>query len=401
MILEDTMDFDSKISIELFSETKKVIPIFFKNGEIWHTDIKLPDIVLANHGSSLLTIKKLSVSGFVEGVEVVQFSHEEKEISQIIEETNQLLNRLIKSSSEWAAYNRGMLYGKITSKHQEFSESNQIQPSKAVCLSLSNLFKFHYTGRAKIENLVCTLTGNASDEPFSLEYPVEIMPYRCNGDYVFPIRGSATVVGTPWNRFAGHRLATSQEFAFDVVDFQPSALGGFAVSDPPDSTNVNDYYFFERDVRAVGNGVVVASGNDWPNKWAENPQINPDDRIIEQTQQLLDGGMEFTHAILGNYVIIDHMNGEFSVYAHMSENSVNVQAGDRVKQGEVIGKVGNTSNSDFPHLHFHLMDSPDFLTANGLPITFSDLPSPQMPISDLKQANSLLYSDYLFLNIPE
>ena len=143
----------------------------------------------------------------------------------------------------------------------------------------------------------------------------------------------------------------------------------------------------------------MASGNQWPNHWAD-PLINPDDRIIEQTQKLLDDGIDFVNAILGNFVIIDHQNGEFSVYAHMSENTVTVYPGDPVRQGQVIGKVGNTSNSDFPHLHFHLMDSPDFITANGLPIKFINLPDAQPAHWDFNNGSTPLYSDYIFLNIP-
>jgi murein DD-endopeptidase MepM/ murein hydrolase activator NlpD len=44
-----------------------------------------------------------------------------------------------------------------------------------------------------------------------------------------------------------------------------------------------------------------------------------------------------------------------------------VRAGDRVERGQVLGLVGNTGNSDAPHLHFHVMDGPSPLDSNGLP----------------------------------
>jgi len=84
----------------------------------------------------------------------------------------------------------------------------------------------------------------------------------------------------------------------------------------------------------------------------------------------------------------------------MSEGTLTIKAGDRVARSQVIGRVGNTSNSDFPHLHFQLMDSPYFQTANGLPVMFADLPAGQAPICDFEESNSLLYSDYLFVNLP-
>jgi murein DD-endopeptidase MepM/ murein hydrolase activator NlpD len=43
-----------------------------------------------------------------------------------------------------------------------------------------------------------------------------------------------------------------------------------------------------------------------------------------------------------------------------------------VKVGQTLGLLGNTGNSDAPHLHFHIMDSPHPLLANGLPYRFSN-----------------------------
>ena len=40
---------------------------------------------------------------------------------------------------------------------------------------------------------------------------------------------------------------------------------------------------------------------------------------------------------------------------------------DGEDRGEVIGALGNSGNSDMPHLHFHIMDSPLPLSSNGLP----------------------------------
>ncbi len=54
----------------------------------------------------------------------------------------------------------------------------------------------------------------------------------------------------------------------------------------------------------------------------------------------------------GLYVIIDHGNGYTTSYCHCNEILVSV--GDKVTQGEVIAKVGNTGNSFGPHLHFEI-----------------------------------------------
>ena len=57
----------------------------------------------------------------------------------------------------------------------------------------------------------------------------------------------------------------------------------------------------------------------------------------------------------------------------MIPGTLTVKRGDLVKQGQVIGLVGNSGNSDAPHLHFHLMNGPSVLSARGLPCRFSNL----------------------------
>lgn len=52
----------------------------------------------------------------------------------------------------------------------------------------------------------------------------------------------------------------------------------------------------------------------------------------------------------GKWVLLDHGNGESTIYAHLSE--VTVSAGQSVDQGTQIGNVGTTGNSTGPHLHF-------------------------------------------------
>ena len=52
----------------------------------------------------------------------------------------------------------------------------------------------------------------------------------------------------------------------------------------------------------------------------------------------------------GRWVVVDHGNGESTLYAHLA--SVTVAVGQRVDQGMLLGSVGNTGNSRGAHLHF-------------------------------------------------
>ena len=56
----------------------------------------------------------------------------------------------------------------------------------------------------------------------------------------------------------------------------------------------------------------------------------------------------------GNYVIIDHGNGVETLYAHMLDNSLMVNPGDKVTKGQAVGRVGNTGYSFGAHLHFEV-----------------------------------------------
>ena len=57
----------------------------------------------------------------------------------------------------------------------------------------------------------------------------------------------------------------------------------------------------------------------------------------------------------GNYVMIYHSNGTYTLYAHMS--SLAVTAGQTVTKGDTIGYVGSTGWSTGPHLHFEIRNS--------------------------------------------
>jgi hypothetical protein len=69
----------------------------------------------------------------------------------------------------------------------------------------------------------------------------------------------------------------------------------------------------------------------------------------------------------GNYVVVRVDRGHFAFYAHLQPGSLRVRRGDRVRPGEVLGLLGNSGNTDAPHLHFHVMDGPSPLRSNGLP----------------------------------
>ena len=73
----------------------------------------------------------------------------------------------------------------------------------------------------------------------------------------------------------------------------------------------------------------------------------------------------------GNFVKIKHPNGYYTLYAHLK--NVQVEKGKEVKQGQVLGYMGNTGKSYGAHLHFEVRNTKD-KRINPTPYIDADLP---------------------------
>lgn len=80
-----------------------------------------------------------------------------------------------------------------------------------------------------------------------------------------------------------------------------------------------------------------------------------------------DPGIVNKYDMHGNFVVIDHQNGEFSLMAHLIPGSVTVRPGQRVNAGSQLGLCGNSGHSTMPHLHWQVMDNVNASVARGLP----------------------------------
>jgi murein DD-endopeptidase MepM/ murein hydrolase activator NlpD len=196
---------------------------------------------------------------------------------------------------------------------------------------------------------------------------IEPQPYAGRTPLILPLRGRVLV-------HDGHDYL-SHHRRLDITGDMTTALGisdnmmrysyDFVVIDPRGSMhrgpgNANEeWYGFGTAVVAPGDGVVVAMANDRQDGTQEQ----------RAPMEFADVLKDFTR-IYGNYVVIDHGTGEFSVLAHLKQGSVRVQVGDRVKQGAPIAAMGSSGDSMFPHLHYQLQR--DARTGEGLPSYFSE-----------------------------
>ena len=106
---------------------------------------------------------------------------------------------------------------------------------------------------------------------------------------------------------------------------------------------ISSYYGYRPQVFGEGNfhsGVDIAGTGYGSNVYASN------NGVVAHVGYTADG--------LGYNVIIDHNNGYYSVYGHMSGFANGIAEGTTVERGQVIGYVGSSGWATGPHLHFEI-----------------------------------------------
>jgi murein DD-endopeptidase MepM/ murein hydrolase activator NlpD len=142
-----------------------------------------------------------------------------------------------------------------------------------------------------------------------------------------------------------HAASRDQRFAYDFVVVRAGSTHAGT------GARVEDYYCWDRTIRAPAAGAVTES--------------------VDGLPDLAPGTMDPQHPA-GNHVVLDLGLGEYAVLAHLRRGSVRVQAGDAVRADAEIGRCGNSGNTTEPHLHFHLQDASRFGEGDGLPAPFVD-----------------------------
>ena len=191
-----------------------------------------------------------------------------------------------------------------------------------------------------------------------------------------PLSGPGWLNGDGCCGMSAHRLAlnpidgglwAAERYAIDYVQLQPDGrlFGG-------DQAKLEDYPYFGDDILAVSDGPVVAAVDGLPE---QIPGKSPTGLALDQ--------------YAGNHIVQDLGGGNYALYAHIKTGAVKVKVGDQLTAGQAIGEVGNTGNTDAPHLHFHVMSTSDPLRSNGLPFVFDEFRLD----SRITEADSLLTGD--------
>ena len=189
-----------------------------------------------------------------------------------------------------------------------------------------------------------------------------------------PLVLSAPLRAGPWLAYAGPGNAQAhhwngvvvvngqttipQRYAIDFYGLMPAghALRRPVAIEQLSTTSHADWVGFGAEVLAVADGIVRDARDGEPNR----PPMGPQPTLTDLTERIL----------MGNFVVLEVAPGVFAHYTHLQPGSLMVKAGDRVRRGGVLGRLGQSGQAPLPHLHFQVSNAVTFEESEGLPFVF-------------------------------
>ncbi len=183
--------------------------------------------------------------------------------------------------------------------------------------------------------------------------------YKTKTHLIFPIKETSYIAwGGRTLKQNAHASAINERFALDIVIIKNTKpltqkdIQEFNIKTYDKNPKMNsDYYCFDKEIIAVGDGVVVD--------------------ILNNVHDNIPGEHNVNQAY-GNHIIIDHGNNEYSIFAHLKYKSIIVSKNQKIEQGKIIARCGNSGNSSEAHLHYHMQNTPNLLNGEGLPTQFNN-----------------------------
>jgi hypothetical protein len=310
------------------------------------------DFLLENETSHRLILSSVTVSVLDERDRLIR---------------REFVNEYSRASLELLAP-RGLQFGRTT------SSVPVVEAAKSILVF--NPFHF-FAGTVPLKRLRYVFAFRTEDgrTRYRSDIVVSPVPYETKTQLILPVKGRVLV----WDGhdyqshhrrfdytrppFAQRGNKTNyQRYGYDFVVVNEQGLMHPAEPSAgdewyPGKSDTNEvYYGFGVPIYAAGNGRVAAIHDGE----RDNRSFNPAELATRETA----GG--------GNYVIIDHLNGEYSWFGHLKQGSVRVKIGQQVKQGEIIAQMGASGDSLFPHLHYELRTGVGAKQVEGLPSYFTN-----------------------------
>ncbi|HYD11896.1 MAG TPA: M23 family metallopeptidase [Allosphingosinicella sp.] len=188
--------------------------------------------------------------------------------------------------------------------------------------------------------------------PVVLGAPLRGGPWLCGNG--LGLRSDHNYIGTA----STARMRVSQRYGCDFLKIFSTTVREILPSPFPDTLTPGMFYGYGAEVLAVADARVAEVRDGIPES---TPQADGSVRMpLTRTE---DTGP-------GNRVVLDLGGGRFAFYAHLQPGSIRVRRGDRVREGQVLGRIGMSGNAVNPHLHFHVGNGPDLNGSDGVPYVF-------------------------------
>jgi len=319
----------------------------------------LQNIAIVNISSDSLTVDKLTIFAMKDSLVIQKIFIGRKKLNNSAQRINSFQEKdkldLLEYKLQRNLYLKGI----------QFSPTTTLQKNNSIVISATP-FLFSVLPDKII---VTAHFFNNEGKETTVSKEIKLMEYKSPNQYDFPLKGSWSAFGAPTLN-SHHRWVSIQEFAYDFLKMDKKGN-----THKKNGSKFEHYYAYGEPIYSIGNGKVVSVLNTVKeSSLLLNNDVESQDQRMNKIKtlqnELLKKGFEY---ILGNHVIIEHPNGEYSYYMHLKTESVNAKVGDNITKGQQIGKLGQSGMSSQPHLHFQLSDSPKILESRCLPIVFDNI----------------------------
>lgn len=192
--------------------------------------------------------------------------------------------------------------------------------------------------------------------------------YIAKNVYYLPLKGKMIVwdghdfysrnrrsTGDETDKMLRNNFSNESRYAYDLMSVD---VNGEVYSGTP--FKKQNWFVYGKPVVAPADGKVIAVRNDVPDNEYKG-------KTIEQPK--LPGNTDPLGK--GNYIVIQHGNGERSEFLNLGQGSVKVRPGDEVKAGQEMANVGFSGNARYPHLHYAVTKATKEQAPEGLPNYFN------------------------------
>lgn len=298
--------------------------------ETYFSDFMLRALRIQNTSQEPMEIKEISYTVKKNGQVIKNYSYSNEALNFWIPRWNKKIQ--ISDSHQMVA----LIGAKEFWDYNSLTESTILEPGEEI--GLRNEY-FHILFNELLDELLIQVKYTQEGSEHVESRKIDLVRYENKNKYTFPVKGIWQVDGN-FDCLLAHRWRHSDEFAFDLTKLDENHT--LYVDE---NRKEEDYPCYGEEVYAIADGVVV--------QVYEEMKKNTIGMRLEK-QKEIEEIHGYWPVITGNIVTIQHEGGEYSQYDHLQYHSVNLKVGEKIKQGQVIGRVGNTGLSGCPHLHFEL-----------------------------------------------